>query len=102
MARRWSAGHPYDKVRIFIRGKEMKVSTAVLTSKGQTTIPKDVRDYLGLRPGDRIEFVLTEDKTVLLKPATRPVTDLKGFLPKPPKPVSIEQMNAAIRKRAGR
>jgi len=78
------------------------VSASVLTSKGQTTIPKDVRDYLGLRPGDRIEFVLTEDKTVLLKPATRPVTDLKGFLPKPPKPVSIEQMNAAIRKRAGR
>ena len=78
------------------------MSTAVLTSKGQTTIPKDVRDYLGLRPGDRIEFVLTEDKTVLLKPATRPVTDLKGFLPKPTKPVTIEQMNAAIRKRAGR
>ena len=79
-----------------------QVSTALLTSKGQTTIPKDVRDYLGLRPGDRIEFVLTEDKTVLLKPATRAVTDLKGFLPKPPKPVSIEAMNAAIRKRAVR
>jgi len=77
------------------------VSTAVLTSKGQTTIPKDVRDYLGLRPGDRIEFVLTEDKTVLLKPATRAVTDLKGFLPKPPKPVSVEAMNAAVRKARG-
>jgi hypothetical protein len=44
--------------------------------------------------------VLTEDKTVLLKPATRSVTDLKGFLPKPPKPMSIEAMNAAVRKRA--
>jgi AbrB family looped-hinge helix DNA binding protein len=74
----------------------------MLTSKGQTTIPKDVREYLGLRPGDRIEFVLTEDKTVLLKPATRPVTDLRGFLPKPVRPVTIEEMNAAIRKRAGR
>jgi AbrB family looped-hinge helix DNA binding protein len=74
----------------------------MLTSKGQTTIPKDVRDHLGLRPGDRIEFVLTEDKTVLLKPATRPVTDLKGFLPKPARPVTIEEMNPAIRKRAGR
>jgi AbrB family looped-hinge helix DNA binding protein len=102
MARRWNWGFPYVKVRIRRRGKDIEVSTAVLTSKGQTTIPKDVRDYLGLRPGDRIEFVLTEDKTVLLKPATRPVTDLKGFLPKPPKPVTIEQMNAAIRKRAGR
>jgi AbrB family looped-hinge helix DNA binding protein len=74
----------------------------MLTSKGQTTIPKDVRDHLGLRPGDRIEFVLTEDKAVLLKPATRPVTDLKGFLPKPARPVTIEEMKAAIRKRAGR
>jgi antitoxin PrlF len=102
MACRWKRGDPYFKVRKRLRGKELTVSTSVLTSKGQTTIPKDVRDYLGLRPGDRIEFVLTEDKTVLLKPATRPVTDLKGFLPKPPKPVSIEQMNAAIRKRAGK
>jgi AbrB family looped-hinge helix DNA binding protein len=102
MARRWKGGAPYGKVRIRLRGKEINVSTAVLTSKGQTTIPKDVRDYLGLRPGDRIEFVLTEDKSVLLKPATRPVTDLKGFLPKPAKPVTVEQMNAAVRKRAGR
>lgn len=78
------------------------MSTAVLTSKGQTTIPKDVREHLGLHAGDRLEFVLTEDKTVLLRPATRAVTDLKGFLPKPPKPVTIEAMNAAIKKRAGR
>lgn len=78
------------------------VSTSVLTSKGQTTIPKDVRRHLGLHAGDRIEFVLTEDNTVLLKPATRAVTDLKGFLPKPSKPVSLDAMQAAIRKRAGR
>ena len=78
------------------------MSTSVLTSKGQTTIPKDVREHLGLKAGDRIEFVLTEDKSVTLRPATRPVTDLKGILPKPAKPVSIEAMNAAIRKRAGR
>lgn len=74
----------------------------MLTSKGQTTIPKDVREHLGLKAGDRIEFVLTEDKSVTLRPATRPVTDLKGILPRPPKPVSIEAMNAAVRKRAGR
>ena len=78
------------------------MSTAVLTSKGQTTIPKDVREHLGLQPGDRIEFVLTEDKTVIVRPAIRAVTDLKGFLPKPPRPVTVEAMNAAIRKRAGR
>jgi antitoxin PrlF len=74
------------------------VSAATLTSKGQTTIPKDVRDHLHLRPGDRLEFVLTDD-AVLLRPITRPITDLKGFLPKPRKPVTIEEMNATIRRR---
>ena len=78
------------------------MTTSILTSKGQTTIPKDVRQHLGLHPGDRIEFVLKEDNTVLLKAATRAVTDIKGFLPKPPKPVSLDAMQAAIRKRAGR
>ena len=77
------------------------MSTATLTSKGQTTIPKNVRDHLRLQAGDRIEFVLAGD-AVLLRPATRPVTDLKGFLPKPSKPVSLTEMELAIRRRAGR
>ena len=77
------------------------MSTATLTSKGQTTIPKEIRDYLDLRPGDRIEFMVREN-TVVLRAATRKVTDLKGFLPKPAKPVSLEAMDSAIRKRAGR
>ena len=78
------------------------MSTATLTSKGQTTIPKDVREHLGLQPGDRIEFVLGEDDTVVLRPATRKVTDLKGFLPKPSKPLSLDAMEAAIHRRARR
>ena len=98
----WHWETTYFKVRKLLRSKATTMSTAVLTSKGQTTIPKDVREHLGLKAGDRIEFVLTEDKAVFIKPATRAVTDLKGFLPKPPKPVSIEAMNAAIKKRAGR
>lgn len=77
------------------------MSTATLTSKGQTTIPKSIRDYLDLQPGDRIEFVVTEG-AVLLRPATRKITDLKGFLPKPAKPLSLQAMDAAIRQRAGR
>jgi antitoxin PrlF len=77
------------------------MATATLTSKGQTTIPKNVRDHLRLQAGDRIEFVLA-DNAVILRPATRKVTDLKGFLPKPAKPVSLDDMDAAIRHRAGR
>jgi antitoxin PrlF len=77
------------------------MSTATLTSKGQTTIPKDIRDHLRLQPGDRLEFVLSGD-TAILRPATRKITELKGFLPKPAKALSLEAMDAAIRRRAGR
>lgn len=76
------------------------MSTATLTSKGQTTIPKDVREHLRLQPGDRLEFVM-KDNVVILRPATRKVTDIKGFLPKPKRPLSIAEMNEAIR-RAGK
>ena len=73
--------------------------TATLTSKGQTTIPKAVRDYLGLHAGDRIDFVLLDGK-VLLQPATVDVRSLKGILHRPGrKPVTVEEMSAAVRAR---
>lgn len=76
---------------------------ATLTSKGQTTIPKAVREYLRLRPGDRMEFILEENGRVVLVPAVVDVRDLKGILPPPRKPVTIEKMKKVIRKRgAGR
>ena len=76
---------------------------ATLTSKGQTTIPKAVREYLRLRPGDRMEFILEENGRVVLVPAVVDVRDLKGILPSPRKPVTIEKMKKVIRKRgAGR
>jgi AbrB family looped-hinge helix DNA binding protein len=78
------------------------MSTSTLTSKGQTTVPKAVRQHLGLKPGDKIRFLVEDDGRVVMLPATLHIRDLRGSLPKPPKPVSVEQMNAAIRKRAGR
>lgn len=72
------------------------MSTATLTSKGQITIPVAVRNVLGLQPGDRIEFVETENGQFNIVVATKPVTALKGLIRKPVKPVSIEDMNAAI------
>ena len=78
------------------------MSTSTLTSKGQTTIPKDVRRHLGLKPGDKIRFLVEDDGRVVVLPATLHLRDLRGSLPKPPEPVNVERMNAAIRKRAGR
>ncbi|HZP65331.1 MAG TPA: AbrB/MazE/SpoVT family DNA-binding domain-containing protein [Rudaea sp.] len=74
------------------------MNSSTLTSKGQTTIPKEIRDYLDLHPGDRIEFVVRENG-VMLRAATRKVTDLKGFLPKPHKALTVAQMDKVIRGR---
>jgi AbrB family looped-hinge helix DNA binding protein len=68
-----------------------------MTSKGQITLPKAIRTRLGLEAGTRVEFVET-DAGFLVKPATRDIRSLKGILPKPKKPVSVEEMNESILK----
>lgn len=82
--------------RAIVRINFMAIAT--LTSKGQTTIPYEIRNYLGLKMGDKIEFVIEEGR-VMLAPLTINVSELKGMLPKPKKKVSIEDMNHAIAKR---
>ena len=77
------------------------MATSTLTSKGQTTIPQEVRSYLGLHTGDKLEFIIEEDGRVVLEALTGDVQELKGFLPKPKKTVSVEQMNKTIAKRGG-
>ena len=81
---------------------ETIITTAVLTSKGQVTIPKEVRDRLNVDSGDRVEFVEIEPGVFTLVAATRDVRELKGLIPKPEKTVSVEGMNRAIAKAAGR
>src|ERR1700681_1582718 len=71
------------------------VATAMITSKGQITIPKSVRTKLKLEAGHRVEFIET-DAGFLVKPATRDIRMLKGILPKPRRAVSIEDMNRSI------
>jgi AbrB family looped-hinge helix DNA binding protein len=72
------------------------MSTATLTSKGQLTLPKDVRAALGVGPGDRVDFVRMEDGNFAVLPATHSVMTLKGLIPKPKKPVSLDDMDKAI------
>jgi AbrB family looped-hinge helix DNA binding protein len=78
------------------------MSTSILTSKGQTTIPKDIRKRLNLHPGDRLEFVIDEDGRVLVLPASIDASESAGMLKSAARPVSVEDMNRAIRKRGGR
>ena len=79
------------------------MAAATLTSKGQVTIPKPVRDALGVDSGDRIEFVELDKGKFAIVAATHSVRELNGILyRKGRKPVSIEEMNAAIARRASR
>lgn len=68
---------------------------STLTEKGQATIPKAIRDHLGLKPGDHVKFFRLPDGRVVLLPK-RPVAALRGMLKSRRGPVSIEGMNAAI------
>jgi AbrB family looped-hinge helix DNA binding protein len=70
------------------------MADATLTSKGQTTIPKEIRDSLGLKPGDRMTFTLMPDGTVVMRVKAKSVIKLAGFLHKKRrKPLPIERLS---------
>lgn len=72
------------------------MSVATLTSKGQLTLPKEVRQALGVGSGDQVNFVRMQDGNFAVMPAALPVKRLKGIVRKPAKPVSLEAMDKAI------
>ena len=72
------------------------MTTATLTSKGQITIPVDVRRALNVQTGDRVEFVQVQPGRFELVAATRSVRELKGMFGKATRSVSIEDMNRTI------
>ena len=77
------------------------MTTATITSKGQVTIPKDVRSRLGIGTGDRVEFVEIQDGVFQIVAATQDIQALKGIVPKPKRPVTIEKMKQAIAEMGG-
>jgi len=75
--------------------------STTITSKGQVTIPKAVRDALGLKPGDRVAFLLQPDGRVLVEPETVDVRSLRGMLRREGEtPVTVEEMNEAVARAA--
>ena len=78
------------------------MAVATLTSKGQITIPKEIREQLQVQTGDRIEFLIGTDGQITICPATSDVTTLKGLIPKPRRPVTLAAMKVAIRQRGAR
>lgn len=71
------------------------MTAATLTSKGQVTLPKSVRDRLGVQTGDRVEFIETSAGFLIL-PVKRELAEIKGIVPRTRKPVTVEDMNRAI------
>ncbi|SMM98691.1 transcriptional regulator, AbrB family [uncultured Candidatus Thioglobus sp.] len=73
------------------------MSLATLTSKGQVTIPKDIREFLHLNVGDKIEVLPTENGEAIIKPITTTVDEMFGKLKRQgQKTIAIEDMDAAL------
>jgi len=85
-----------SETRYFARAPEASSYEATMTSKGQVTIPKDVRDRLGMRAGGKLRFAIEGEQVVV---STHPssIQDLFGILGKPPRAATVEQMDEAIR-----
>jgi AbrB family looped-hinge helix DNA binding protein len=67
---------------------------ATLASKGRTTIPKEIRESLGMKPGDRMTFTLMPDGTVVIRLKNKSITDLAGVLHKRGrKALSVEDLS---------
>lgn len=74
--------------------------TATLTSKGQITVPKQIRESLHLHNGDKVQFLLRNDGEAILKPITKTVDEVFGRMRKPnSRAHSVGEMNAAVKKR---
>jgi antitoxin PrlF len=76
------------------------MAQATLTTKGQVTIPKEIRESLKLQTGDKIEIIVTRKREAIIRPVSKKVDDIFCKLHRPGiKPVALEAMDDAIRNR---
>jgi AbrB family looped-hinge helix DNA binding protein len=74
------------------------MAITTITTKGQVTIPKEIRDYLNLDTGSKVDFVIDENGIVTLIPLNVPVQSLSGILHRPGmKSATLEEMETAIK-----
>ena len=73
---------------------------ATLTSKGQITLPKEIRDRLGLTAGAKLDFELLADNTITARPVKPDARRIRGLLRSPhAKPLTVAQMDDGIVRR---
>lgn len=75
---------------------------ATLTSKGQITVPKRVREALAVQPGDKIAFRIHDDGSVTVEAETVELGQLRGAIKPKVHGITVEDMNATIRSTAAR
>lgn len=76
------------------------MSEARMTSKGQITVPKDVRLKLNLKAGDRVLFMVEQDGAVRMRAANKDISSLVGILPRPKRAMTIEEIEDGLRRAA--
>jgi len=79
----------------------MEMPVSVLTQKGQTTIPKAIRKLLGLKPNDKILYLI-EGKKVVLRPLKGNILELKGSINVKKKPVDFKRLREETKKKVAR
>ena len=76
------------------------MTAVTVSSKGQLVLPKQIREQLKLKAGDRVDLQIEDDEKIVLRPLRKSLADLEGFLPKPPRAISLEEMDETL-SRAG-
>ena len=80
-----------------MKGKHIMLQS-IITRKGQTTIPKEIRDFLNLKPNDKL-FYIVEDSKVVLKPIHGDILQLRGSVPPKERPADFEKIRQKTRKK---
>lgn len=70
--------------------------TMTITSKGQMTLPIEIRRKLGLKTGDKLDLYLRDDGRVEMIPLSKSIQSLKGILSKPKRRLSLEEIEQAL------
>jgi len=89
-----------NETRYFATAPDAPIFEAAMTSKGQVTIPKAIRESLRVRPGGKLRFAIEDGNRVVVSARPSSIQDLFGILGKPPRSATLEQMDEAIRQGA--
>lgn len=88
------------ETRYFAEPPATQSFEATMTSKGQVTVPQEIRDRLRLRSGQRLKFTIEDGNRVVIAQSYARLSELVGVLPKPKRTVTVEEMDEAIHKAA--